>query len=131
MIILDASVLIAFFSNVDVHHTRAVQLLDAHLDDAFAASTITLAEFYAGPARQQQLGTARRLIADLGIAELGLPGDSAWKLGLLRAQTGLRLPDCCVIHTAQEHQPAATVATFDRRLAQEAAALGIRVVDSG
>jgi hypothetical protein len=54
----------------------------------------------------------------LGIQELPFPADTALRLAKLRAATGLKMPDCCVILAAEDE--AATVASFDERLAQTA-----------
>ena len=59
----------------------------------------------------------------LGVRELHLAADAAARLAVLRAETGLKLPDCCVLLVAQDVR--ATVVTFDDRLARAAAALGL------
>jgi predicted nucleic acid-binding protein len=50
---------------------------------------------------------------------------SAHRLGELRATTGLKLPDCCVLYTAERHS--AALATFDDTLANRAATIGLTV----
>jgi predicted nucleic acid-binding protein len=55
-----------------------------------------------------------------------LPGDAAGQLAELRAHTGLKLPDCCVLLTAERHGPA-EIATFDARLARVAVERGLAV----
>jgi rRNA-processing protein FCF1 len=44
---------------------------------------------------------------------------------MLRAGTGLKLPDCCVLLAAQDHD--GIVASFDKDLAQRARELGLAV----
>lgn len=51
---------------------------------------------------------------------MGLNDDAPTRLALLRAGTGLKLPDCCVLLAAE--QTRGTIATFDGRLT--AAAVG-------
>lgn len=51
MIVLDASVLIAYLDSEDAHHTRAETLLAKEIDDDFAASSLTVAEVLVMPAR--------------------------------------------------------------------------------
>jgi len=126
VIILDASVLIAHLENGDSHHARATDMLLDHCDDEFASSAITLAEVIVGAIRASRGGYAREALAELQVQTLGLGADAAWELAQLRVRTGLKLPDCCVLHAAQS-QPSAQVATFDARLAAGAAALGIGV----
>ena len=60
------------------------------------------------------------------IAVDDLPGDAAGQLAELRAHTGLKLPDCCVLLTAERHGPA-EIATFDTRLARVAVERGLVV----
>ena len=45
-------------------------------------------------------------MAQLDIDVDDLPGDAIGQLAELRAHTGLRLPDCCVLLTAERHGPA-------------------------
>ena len=116
MIVLDASVLIGHFEPADAHHADATALLRAHLTDSFAASVVTLAEVYVGASRVDQADRLDRLLAQLAVRSLELPADAAHRLGELRATTGLKLPDCCVL-LAAEQLSAAGVATFDDRLA--------------
>ena len=58
--------------------------------------------------------------------ELPFPTDTAIRLAELRAATGLRMPDCCVILTAED--AAAAVASFDERLVQTADARNLPVL---
>lgn len=123
MIILDASVLIGHFEPADSHHADATALLKAHLSDSFASSVVTLAEVYVGASRAGQADRLDQLLAQLAIRSLELPAEAALRLGELRATTGLKLPDCCVLYTAERHS--AALATFDDTLANRAANIGL------
>ncbi|MGE2715173.1 type II toxin-antitoxin system VapC family toxin [Mycolicibacterium litorale] len=123
MIILDASVLIAHFESADAHHVEAADLLAAHASEPFGSSVITLAEVYVGAARAGRADLLDYLLSRLEVESLDLPAGSARRLGELRATTGLKMPDCCVLYTAEHH--AADIATFDARLAARAAELGM------
>ena len=125
MIVLDASVLIGHFEPADSHHGEATALLKAHLTDSFASSVVTVAEVYVGAARAGQADRLEQLLAQLAIRSLELPGDAARRLGQLRAATGLKLPDCCVLYTAERHN--AAIATFDDALAKRATDIGLTV----
>jgi predicted nucleic acid-binding protein len=125
VIILDASVLIGHFESADAHHADATALLRAHALESFAASVITLAEVYVGAARAGQADQLRRLLAQLQIESLDLPAGAARRLGELRATTKLKMPDCCVLYSAEQHN--ATIATLDDKLAARAADLGLTV----
>ena len=128
MIVLDASVLIGHFEPADAHHADATALLRAHLTDSFAASVVTLAEVYVGASRIDQADRLDRLLAQLAVRSLELPADAAHRLGELRATTGLKLPDCCVLYTAVRHN--AAIATFDDALVKRATNLGLTVADA-
>jgi predicted nucleic acid-binding protein len=125
VIVVDASVLIGHFEPADSHHAEATALLKAHLTDTFASSVVTLAEVYVGASRAGQADRFDRLLAQLAIRSLELPADAAQRLGELRAMTGLKLPDCCVLYTAIRHN--ATIATFDDTLAARANDIGVTV----
>lgn len=123
MIVLDASVLIAHFEPADPHHEQATRLLLAHQTEEFAASVISLAEIYVGAARANRATDVERAIARLRVTAMPLPATAARRLAEIRAATNLKLPDCCVIHAAEQHR--ATVATFDSMLADRARRLNL------
>lgn len=127
MILLDASVLIGHFEPADAHHPQATAMLTAHLADSFAASVITLAQVFTGAARSGQAQRLKELLEQLRIEELNLPAGAALRLGELRAATNLKMPDCCVLYTAERH--AASIATFDQKLAVRAEEIGITVIN--
>ena len=119
MIVLDASVLIAYLDSEDEHHGDAERLLAQEVDEDFGANSLTLAEVFVAPARADRLDRARTALRDLEVVELPFPVDTALKLALLRVETGLRMPDCCVLLAAD--LLGAGVATFDNRLRKGAA----------
>lgn len=120
--VVDASVLLAHFDDADPHSEAAAAILaDA---DALAASTLTLAEVLVGAARAGRLEQQLAAIAQLQITELPLEQGAAAALARLRAETGLRMPDCCVLHAALTSR-AQALATRDIRLARAASAHGL------
>ena len=123
MIVLDASVLIAYLDAEDVQHHKAESLLAREIDDEFAANPLTLAEVLVGPSRTGRLDAARSALQELEVAEQPFPADTAVRLARFRADTGLRMPDCCVLLAAQDS--AARIAAFDERLIRGAEALGL------
>lgn len=125
MIVLDASVLIAYLDSEDKHHSAAETLLADALDDPLAASSLTLAEVLVVPVRDGRLDAVRAVLRDLEVQELALPADSAARLAQLQVGTGLKMPDCCVLLAAED--AAAGVASFDERLAKAAEDRGVRV----
>jgi predicted nucleic acid-binding protein len=126
VIVLDASVLIAYLDSEDAQHDRAETLLARAIDDDFAVNTLTLAEVLVMPARRSRLGTARKALEDLDVHELTFPADSAVTLAELRAVTNLKMPDCCVLLAAEDAR--ASVASFDDRLCDAAASRNLVVV---
>lgn len=123
MIVLDASVLIAHLDAHDAHHAAATRRLLDLAEQPFGAGTVTLAEVLVGPTRSGRLAEAEAALGALDVAELQLPADSARKLAALRAETALKLPDCCVLLAAASVD--GRVLTLDERLSREAARRGL------
>ena len=124
MIVLDASALIAQLDEHDVHHRRTRELLGALAEETLGASVITLAEALVAPARVGRLDESRSLLRELEVASIGLGHEAVWQLAALRAETGLRMPDCCVLLAAAT-VGSDVILTFDARLATVAAARGL------
>ena len=128
MIVLDASVLIAHLDSSDSFHSQARRLLDEVGPESLGASSITLAEVFVAPVRLNQLDRVQSAIDALEIRELELGEGCSTRLAELRATTGLKMPDCCVIASSESKEW--KVATFDRSLARVADGLGFQVLPS-
>ena len=128
MIVLDASVLIAFLDHDDNHHAAAERLLIRSIDDDLAVNSLTIAEVLVAPVRDDHLDLVLAALHALDIHELTFPADAAVRLAQLRATTGLKMPDCCVLLAAED--AAASVASFDERLAQAAEIRNLAVLRS-
>ena len=126
MIVLDANVLIAYLDGRDAHHDAAVELLERELDEELSASPLTLAEVLVGPARAGRVDVVLAALRDLEVAEQPFRAGATVRLAELRATTGLRLPDCCVLLAAE--QAPGRVASFDTGLTAAAARLGLGTV---
>lgn len=126
VIILDACVLIAHLDRSDDHHERADRLLLDLADHELGASTLTLAEVFVGPARSGRLHVAASAVRALGVRDIAPGPDAAARLAEFRAQTGLKLPDCCVL-LAAEDEGAPGIGTFDEGLGRTAKGLGLDV----
>ena len=116
MIVVDASVLIAFLDPSDVHHVAAVEML-ADAAPPLVVHPVTAAEVLVAPVRN---GVADAVWADLvaiGVEIDDIPMDPL-QLARLRVETGCKLPDCCVLASAAAH--GVPVATFDERLRRSA-----------
>lgn len=118
VIVLDASILIAYLDGDDSHHVAAEALLANALDDDLGVNPLTLAEVLVVPARDGRLEPTQAVLRDLEVEELPFPFDTAVRLARLRASTELRMPDCCVLLAAED--AAAALASFDDRLVQAA-----------
>ncbi len=123
MIVLDASVLIAHLDRHDAHHQAAGERLLERAEQPFGSSSISLAEVLVGPVRAGSLQRAQEALRALEVTEIPLADGAARRLAALRAETQLRLPDCCVLLAAQD--TGGSVLSFDRRLAREAERLGV------
>jgi predicted nucleic acid-binding protein len=128
VIVLDASVLIAFLDSDDNHHAAAERLLTHAIDDDLAVNSLTLAEVLVAPLRDGQLDPVLAALHALDVQELPFPADTALRLAQLRATTGLKMPDCCVLLAAED--AAAGIASFDERLAQTAELRNVPVLRS-
>jgi predicted nucleic acid-binding protein len=93
-------------------------------DQRLGCSTITLAEVLVGPARRDRLDAAGAALGELDVAEIPFADDAPVRLATLRAETGLKLPDCCVLLAAQD-AGAEAVVTFDEPLTRQPARLGL------
>lgn len=124
MIVLDASVLIAYLSSSDVHHSRAVDLIEGaiHTDRELLIHPVTLAEVLVLPIRQNRVEDVLIQLAEMGVSEVPFRPGSARALAGLRV-TGLKMPDCIVLLTALNHR--AALATFDDRLGRAATDQGV------
>jgi predicted nucleic acid-binding protein len=127
MIVLDASVLIAYLDAGDTHHQRAEDLLIREVDDDFAVNSLTLAEVLVAPARTGRLQHARAALDDLEVHELPFPADTAVMLAQLRASTDLKMPDCCVLLAAET--VGGRLASFDGQLTRTAIARNVTALE--
>lgn len=84
----------------------------------------TVAEVLVGPAKVDRLNEAQAAVRLLGVTEIEQSSDAAPRLAMLRAETGLKLPDCCVLMAAQDTN-ANGIITFDELLASVAGGLGL------
>jgi predicted nucleic acid-binding protein len=126
VIVVDASVFIAHLDGTDAFHDRATRVLLEVADDRLAASPLTVAEVLVGPVRAGMLDEVTGALGQLAVTTVPLEGDAAVRLAVLRAATGLRMPDCCVLLAAE--QVRGSLATFDERMASAARDRGIAVV---
>jgi predicted nucleic acid-binding protein len=125
MIVLDASILIAHLDASDSHHDRAEVLLANSGNEDLITSVVTLAEVLVGPSRSGIVDRALIALEQLGVTAVAIEPTGALRLALLRTETGLKLPDCCLLLTAE--QTDAALASFDLRLAAAARDRGVRV----
>jgi predicted nucleic acid-binding protein len=124
VIVLDAGVLIAHLDGSDRHHAMARDLLEADAAERLGASAITLAETLVSPARAGRLEGAEAALERLRVKELAFTDGAPGRLAAMRAEVGLKMPDCCVLLAAQDHE--GTVASFDSALLAASRKLGLR-----
>jgi len=126
LIVLDASVLIAHLNDSDQHHAKAKALLKTISSEPWGVSAVTLAEVLVYPARGGRLAEAEAVLVALDVQEIPLGSAASGRLAEMRADVGLKMPDCCVLLAAQNNE--APLATFDAGLLAAAGKLGIEVV---
>jgi len=102
LVVLDASVIIAFRDPADALHARAVTAFRAHVSDAFVLPASVYAEVLIGPMRHgpQEVASLEQFIGDFAMQIMPLTPDIARHAASLRARTpSLRLPDAFVLAT--------------------------------
>jgi predicted nucleic acid-binding protein len=126
MIVLDASVVIAFLDASDSHHQQASELIGDHAVGGFRMHQLTLAEVLVGASRAGRANQLHDDLAAIGVQAHGPMPQEPLLLAELRATTGLKMPDCCVLAVARHES--APLATFDQQLTRTAAALGLQTL---
>ena len=124
MIVLDANVMIAILDGSDAHYQAAQLIFLGHTTERLVAHRMTVGETLVQPARAGRAPAAAAALAMLGVGYLDEPDDPV-ELAKLRASSGLKLPDCIILHAALRER--AKLATFDARLARVASGLGVQV----
>ena len=115
VVVLDASVLIAFLDSTDAHHTRAVAAIAARRNDELVTPASAYAETLVRPFAEGATAVAKveRFIADFAIRIEPLSREIARRAAELRSRrTGLKLPDAIVLATT-DVLSAAAVLTAD------------------
>ena len=125
VIVLDANVMIAILDGSDAHFQAAQHIFLGHTSERLVAHRMTVGETLIQPARAGRAPAAAAALAMLGVGYLNEPDDPV-ELATLRASSGLKLPDCIILHAALREK--AKLATFDARLAAAAARFGVDVV---
>lgn len=131
LIVIDASVLIAFFKVGDPFHDRVVSAVTSAIrrGDRLRTNELTAAEYMVGAARDNAVGDADSDLSALGIERREFPRSLAPRLAQIRHEARVRLPGAAVLLTAidstERGTVAVSVATFDDRLRAGAATYGI------
>lgn len=126
MIVVDASVLIAATKVADVHHERALRFFAT--DELLVAHPVTLGEYLVLPARLGRHNEAAALLrehlrVEQAAAAAAMDAIAPTRTAMLRAETGLKMPDVIVLSLALRLD--ASIATFDAALHQVAEVRGL------
>jgi predicted nucleic acid-binding protein len=125
---LDASVLMAAMQPEDSHHAHALRILRHHaVSEGLLVHGVTLAESAVGAARAGHIDALQRACRRLGLNVVPSDDGEPWRVAVMRAETGLGLPDCYVLDAARRTQ--ALLASFDARLNSAAVVMDIGLVD--
>jgi predicted nucleic acid-binding protein len=103
VIVLDASVIIAFRRTADALHARAAAAFRAHSMDEFVLPASAYSETLVSPMRVgvHEVGLLDQFIAEFPIRIVTITPEIARRAARLRADTAsLRLPDALVLATA-------------------------------
>jgi predicted nucleic acid-binding protein len=115
LIILDASVVVAFLDPVDRHHDGAVSALEEHAAEETVLPASAYAEALVHAARMGELETVREKIKALLIRIAAIDEPVAEEAARLRARhPALRLPDALVLACGQTLE-ADVILTADHR----------------
>lgn len=115
LIVLDASVVVAFLDPVDLHHRSAVSALEEHAEDEIVLPTSAYAEALVHAAREGELDTVKEKIRSLLTRIEPIDELIAEEAALLRARhPALRLPDALVLASGDALR-ADVILTADRR----------------
>ncbi len=128
MITVDACVLIAHLDPHDANNARAFHLLDSVGVEDLGVSPMTMAEILVKPVRERQVAQKRADLRAIGVIEVPFGPNVALRLARLRAETGLKMPDCCVLLAAEDGD-ATGILTLDDRLRAQAVRLGFECPD--
>ncbi|WP_336628308.1 MULTISPECIES: type II toxin-antitoxin system VapC family toxin [unclassified Microbacterium] len=124
MIVVDANVIIAFWTPDDPHADESMEILDTEED--LVLHPVTLAETLVWPVREGREDEAVQDVARLGVERHAPLLDEPVRVARLCAESRLKLPDAFVLATTEEL--GATLATFDQRLADVARERGVPVL---
>lgn len=128
VIVLDASALIALLDGADSHHLAVSVVLRETARETWGVSALTLAEVMTRAAEDEEtLVELSETLADLELTVDALGWDDVEALAVLRARSGLRMPDCCVLLVAQRR--GGRILTTDTTLGRRARALGLDVLE--
>lgn len=104
LIVVDASVVIAFLDGDDPHHTRALAALNANRGDVLVLPASAYSEILVRPFQRATTaaGLVDEALNDLGIRVEAVTRDIARRAAALRAShPRLRLPDALVLATGE------------------------------
>jgi predicted nucleic acid-binding protein len=104
IVVLDASVVIAFLDGDDAHHAAAVEAVGRTRGDDLVIPSSAYAEILVDPWRRgpEAVGLVKRFLTDLGVRIEPLAAAIAEHAARLRSShRTLRLPDALVIATAE------------------------------
>jgi len=105
LVVLDASVVIAFLDPDDALHDAAVEALTRHQHDELLIPTSAYAEILVAPYRVggEAVAEVEAFLSDFGVRLQALTAEVARAAARLRSSSrGLRLPDALVLATADE-----------------------------
>lgn len=126
MIVADANFVIALLNPTDAHHAWAKAAFDSIGGEAIGITALNLAETLVRPYTAGVGEQFEEALAELQIQVYGTAPEDATALAILRAGSGLRMPDVVALEIAI--RSGAGLCTSDAKLAAVARQRGLRVL---
>lgn len=129
LVVFDSDVLIGFLNARDAHHPAAVERMRAALAPGTTRwlCAVNHAEILIGPVRAGRQDVVEAMLARFAIETRAVDAALAQRAALVRARTGLKLPDAFALATAVDAEAMGygevELATFDQRVIKARAQL--------
>jgi predicted nucleic acid-binding protein len=114
-LVCDANVVIALFDANNVHHSEAIEIYLQSTGTPIYLSALTYAEILTQPAAQGKLDFFVKNLETGGFEVAEISKELAIEMSQVRAATGLKMPDVCVLALA--NYLGAELVTADQKLA--------------
>lgn len=129
VVVFDSDVLIGFLNVDDAHHKKAVEQVRASLVPGTRRllCAVNYAEILIGPLRAGRQERVKQMLMHFTIETVQVDGELAEQAAIVRARTGLKLPDAfalaTVTHARRGGSTDVSLASFDTKVLKAHVAL--------